>query len=57
MFEAKIILDSVNESRDRLTTFQLRYPRFIHSEPSSAGGKDDCTGSGQSSKAYPLGYE
>lgn len=32
MFEAKIILDSVNESEDRLTTFQLRYPRFIHSE-------------------------
>ena len=32
MFEAKIILDSVNESGDRLTTFQLRYPRFIHSE-------------------------
>lgn len=32
MFEAKIILDSINESGDRLTTFQLRYPRFIHSE-------------------------
>lgn len=32
MFEAKIILDSVNVSGDRLTTFQLRYARFIHSE-------------------------
>ena len=32
MFEAKIILDSVNEAGDRITTFQLRYPRFIHSE-------------------------
>lgn len=32
MFEAKIILDSINEAGNRLTTFQLRYPRFIHSE-------------------------
>jgi thymidylate synthase ThyX len=29
---AKIIKDSVNESRQRITTFQLRYPRFIHAE-------------------------
>ena len=28
---AKIIVDSVHDGR-RLTTFQLRYPRFIHSE-------------------------
>ena len=29
---AKIILDSVSEEGIRLTTFQLRYPRFIHAE-------------------------
>lgn len=30
--EAKIIEDSVNEKNERLTTFVLRYPRYIHSE-------------------------
>jgi thymidylate synthase ThyX len=30
--EAKIIEDSINEKGQRLTTFVLRYPRFIHSE-------------------------
>ena len=30
--EAKIIEDSISHTRKRLTTFQLRYPRFIHSE-------------------------
>lgn len=30
--EAKIIADSVSASGKRITTFQLRYPRFIHSE-------------------------
>lgn len=29
---AKIVLDSVGPDAQRLTTFQLRYPRFIHSE-------------------------
>lgn len=29
---AKVILDSISEAGVRLTTFQLRYPRFIHSE-------------------------
>ena len=29
---AKIIQDSINDSNIRLTTFQLRYPRFIHGE-------------------------
>lgn len=29
---AKIICDSINESGDRLTTFELEYPRFILSE-------------------------
>jgi len=32
-FEVKIIADSLNPlNQSRLTTFQLRYPRFIHSE-------------------------
>lgn len=30
--EVKIIADSVSESGKRLTTFQLKYPRFIHAE-------------------------
>lgn len=30
--EAKIIADSVNNFGIRLTTFQLKYPRFIHAE-------------------------
>lgn len=30
--EVKIIEDSVNEKDERLTTFVLRYPRYIHSE-------------------------
>jgi len=32
MYEAKIILDSINEYGNRLTTFELTYPRMIHSE-------------------------
>lgn len=32
MIEAKIICDSVSPAGQRLTTFQLRYPRFIHAE-------------------------
>jgi len=32
MIEAKIIEDSISPARARLTTFQLRYPRFIHAE-------------------------
>lgn len=31
-YECEIILDSINESGDRLTTFVLTYPRFVHSE-------------------------
>jgi len=30
--EAKIVEDSISPTKARLTTFQLRYPRFIHSE-------------------------
>jgi thymidylate synthase ThyX len=30
--EAQVILDSVSPDEIRLTTFQLRYPRFIHAE-------------------------
>jgi hypothetical protein len=32
MIEAKIIADSISEAGKRLTTLQLVYPRFIHSE-------------------------
>jgi thymidylate synthase ThyX len=32
MIQAKIITDSINQSGERLTTFLLTYPRFIHSE-------------------------
>ena len=31
-FSAKIILDSVSKAGKRLTTFELTYPRFIHSQ-------------------------
>jgi thymidylate synthase ThyX len=31
-YSVKILLDSINSSGDRLTTFELTYPRFIHSE-------------------------
>ena len=31
-FEAKVIEDSINTAGVRLTTLQLRYPRFFHSE-------------------------
>ena len=31
-FEANIVADSISPSGIRLTTFQLRYPRFIHAE-------------------------
>lgn len=30
--QSKIIADSINSTGDRLTTFQLMYPRYIHSE-------------------------
>ena len=32
MIEAKVICDSINDKGDRLTTLQLKYPRFIHAE-------------------------
>jgi thymidylate synthase ThyX len=32
MIEAKVICDSVSAEGHRLTTFQLRYPKFIHGE-------------------------
>ena len=32
MIEAKVILDSVSPADKRITTLQLKYPRFIHSE-------------------------
>ena len=32
MIEARVICDSIAKHSPRLTTFQLRYPKFIHSE-------------------------
>ncbi len=32
MYSAKIIADSINPVGDRLTTFELTYPRFVHAE-------------------------
>lgn len=32
MYQAKILLDSVNPAGHRLTTWELSYPRFVHSE-------------------------
>lgn len=32
MIKAEIIQDSINKNADRLTTFVLEYPRFIHAE-------------------------
>lgn len=32
MIEAKIVLDSINPTRDRITSWLLTYPRFIHAE-------------------------
>ncbi len=32
VFEAKIVTDSISPARSRLTTFALRYPRFVHAE-------------------------
>ena len=31
-YSAKIIADSVNPVGDRLTTFELCYPRMVHAE-------------------------
>lgn len=32
LYSAKIVLDSINPAGDRLTTFEVTYPRIIHSE-------------------------
>jgi hypothetical protein len=32
MIAIKIVTDSINQKGERLTTFLLTYPRFIHSE-------------------------
>jgi thymidylate synthase ThyX len=31
-YEAKILADSISEQGDRLTTFLIKYPRFVHAE-------------------------
>lgn len=50
-FEVKIILDSVSKSGSRLTTFQLKYPRFIHSELMT---HRDLSRNASSSRAIPV---
>jgi len=32
MYEAKILADSINPADDRITTFELTYPRMVHAE-------------------------
>ena len=32
MIKVKVIADSLYGSKDRITTFELEYPRFIHAE-------------------------
>jgi len=32
MITAKIIQDSISPTNKRITTFELEYPRFVHSE-------------------------
>lgn len=51
MFEVKIIEDSINNHKDRLTTFQLRYWRPIHSEVMT---HRKFSRNGRSSRAVPV---
>ncbi len=50
-YEVKIICDSVGTNGARLTTFQLRYPRFIHSEVMTHAFVRNAS----SSRAIPIG--
>jgi hypothetical protein len=63
---AKIILDSVSPAGARITTMQLVYPRFIHSEfmthrvfsriePGDPGRQDDRASPQRPGHADPLG--
>lgn len=47
----KIIKDSISEFGDRITTFELEYPRFIHSEIKT---HRQLSGNSMSSRAVPI---
>ncbi len=49
--EVKIVADSIGPCRVRLTTFQLRYPRFVHSEFMTHKMFSKCA---SSSRAIPV---
>src|ERR1700735_5065644 len=51
MIEAKIICDSIGEHSPRLTTFLLRYPKFIHAEHCRHRTMSLCV---SSSRAVPV---
>jgi hypothetical protein len=48
---ARIVADSVSESNKRITTFELEYPRFIHSELMT---HRLCSRNAMSSRAVPI---
>jgi len=50
-FEVKIIADSISGAGTRLTTFQLKYPRFIHGELMT---HRDFSRNASSSRAIPV---
>lgn len=51
MIETKIILDSISIHGDRLTTFELTYPRFVHAEFMT---HRDFSRNAASSRAIPI---
>lgn len=50
-FKAKIIEDSISETGIRITTFELRYPRLVHSEMMT---HRQFSRNGRSSRAVPV---
>jgi hypothetical protein len=51
LFSARVIADSVNPDGNRLTTMELKYPRFIHSELMT---HRDFSRNAASSRAIPI---
>lgn len=51
MIETKIILDSISKSGSRLITYELKYPRFVHSEFMT---HREHTKNASSSRAIPI---
>lgn len=51
MINVKIVADSVNPKNERITTFELEYPRFIHSEFMT---HRDFSRNASSSRAIPI---